>query len=73
MGWAAGSDIYKEVAYVVDRQDIHKQVQALILSTLAYQLSDCDWDTFDECWGINGVSDAVLDTVFGPFEDEDTD
>jgi hypothetical protein len=73
MGWAGGSDIYREMAYGVDRKDIHPQVQILLLTTLASTLSDADWDTFDECWGISSVSDLVLKQVFDIEDEEDTD
>jgi len=68
MGWASGSDLFTEVIAVIKPAVKDKKARKKIYRKLISAFQDHDWDTCDECLGIDPVYDELYEEMF-PEED----
>jgi hypothetical protein len=60
MGWAAGSDVAREVVKAIVEADLPVQKRRPIYRALIRALEECDWDTQPEARGLDPVFDDLL-------------
>jgi len=72
MGWASGSELYREVIRAVQPRITCDAVRTVIHKELIVAFERHDWDTQGECEGIDPAFDAALAELHPDWgEDED--
>lgn len=60
MGWSGGSSVAANLIEVVSNRALRTCDKEAIYKVLINTLEDHDWDTQEECVGIDYIFDAVL-------------
>lgn len=71
MGWAAGSDVMRRFANLLRQRTVNEKLREGIYRDLISILQDEDWDTENECYGVDSVLDEVLNDLLGPVYEEE--
>jgi len=72
MGWSTGSDLFAEVAEIIERHVHDEQIKINIYYEMISSFEDYDADTLEECLGISDALDSVLKEVYN-IDDPDKD
>ncbi len=60
MGWASGSALFSEVIAVIKRAVKNERQRVNIYEKLIDAFEESDWDTQDECRGLDPAYDKAL-------------
>lgn len=60
MGWSGGSRLFKRVIETMQENVDDDETREAIYIDLIEAFEDADWDTLDECIGIDPVYDQIL-------------
>jgi hypothetical protein len=60
MGWSGGTDPMRRIIKVIKKNVPDKEARAIIYDEVIDAFEDQDWDTQDECLGIDKLFDKVL-------------
>lgn len=72
MGWAGGSTIVERLIPAIQEAVPNDKTRKALYDQLIDAFTDADWDTVDECMGIDSVFDeAANDAGWGGDEDDE--
>lgn len=71
MGWNAGSLIMDDLINALIAADISDDQRKIIYEKIYESFRDMDWDTVDECLGVDFVFDNVVRSIEPEWFDED--
>lgn len=71
MGWASGAAMYYTVIRVLQHRVSDDKERELLHRDLITVFEDEDWDTQDECLGIDPAFDNALYTLHPEWRDDD--
>ena len=63
MGWASGSTLYSKIIGALQIEGVPPDVRFRIHKRLILNFEDADWDTQDECCGLDVEFDRALAKV----------
>ena len=62
MGWSSGSSLFANIAEVIASRIVDEDIRRDVYDVMLNEFSNHDCDTLDECYDIDDVLDAALDT-----------
>jgi len=73
MGWSGGSEIMEKVIGQLQQHMPDEQARREVYGALIEAFEGMDWDTQDECMGVDPVFDATLKGMHSAWYEEDDD
>lgn len=68
MGWASGSRVFRSVIESVTAHVPDVSARKEIYRPIIDAFRDMDWDTLDECLGIDPAYDEIYNDIYGDDE-----
>lgn len=70
MGWAGGSDVMTSIIHATKKRFPHDpEIRRDIYRITIWALDGNDWDTHDECWGLDEEFNEALKELHPGFRD----
>jgi hypothetical protein len=74
MGWCGGTDIMRDIIETfVAQEELPADLRARMYIPIIESLEQSDWDTQDECLGLDPVFDVTMRLLHPDWDWEDTD